>query len=218
MSTRLNLLEKSNRLGDVPSDLVSLADASSILGVSSERVRQLVVAGDLPAQRFGNAWAVPMDAIVARRHSARSGGRPLGSARAWREIVDGDIDLGRPGRYQRRAEVVRCEMSRVDVEALPGAVGASISGVRAAIEFGASLIAADDHDLYLSRRAFGQLDSVVAAVPDSLGRIRLRVVDDDAWGIVSGGEFAPRGAVALDLLDSADPRHWSAAEGLVDDA
>jgi hypothetical protein len=55
-------------------------------------------------------------------------------------------------------------------------------------------------------------------VPDSLGRIRLRVVDDDAWGIISGGEFAPRGAVALDLLDSADPRHWIAAEGLVDDA
>lgn len=203
----------------MPSDLVSLADASSILGVSSERVRQLVVAGDLPAQRFGNAWAVPMDAIVARRHSARSGGRPLGSVRAWREIVDGDIDLSRPGRYQRRAEVVRCELSRADVESLRGAVGALISGVRAAIEFGASLIAADDRDrdLYLSRRAFGQLGSVVAAVPDSLGRVRLRVVDDDVWGIISGGEFAPRGAVALDLLDSADPRHWIAAEGLVAD-
>lgn len=93
-----------------------------------------------------------------------------------------------------------------------------MSGVRAAIEFGASLIEADDRDLYLSRSAFDQLDSLVAAVPDSLGRVRLRVVDDDAWGIVCGGEFAPRGAVALDLLDSADPRHWIAAEGLVDDA
>lgn len=202
----------------MPSDLVSLADASSILGVSSERVRQLVVAGDLPAQRFGNAWAVPMDAIVARRHSARSGGRPLGAVRAWRELVDGDIDLGRPGRYQRRAEVVRCEMGEADFESLPGAVGALMGGVHAAIEFGASLIAADDRDFYLSRSAFGQLDSLVAAVPDPLGQIRLRVVDDDAWGIISGGEFAPRGAVALDLLDSSDPRHWIAAEGLVADA
>lgn len=166
----------------MPSDLVSLADASSILGVSSERVRQLVVAGDLPAQRFGNAWAVPMDAIVARRHSARSGGRPLGAVRAWRELVDGDIDLGRPGRCQRRAEVVRREMGEADFESLPGAVGALMGGVRAAIEFGASLIPADDRDLYLSRSAFGQLDSLVAAVPDPLGQIRLRVVDDDAWG------------------------------------
>ena len=199
----------------MPSNLVSLADASSILGVSSERVRQLVVAGDLPAQRFGNAWAVPMDAIVARRHSSRSGGRPLSALRAWREIVDGDIDLDRPGRYQRRAEVVRCEMSQADVESLPGAVGALMSGVRAAIEFGASLVAADDRDLYLSRGAFDQLDSLVAVIPDSLGQIRLRVVDGDAWGMISRGEFAPRGAVALDLLDSADPRHWIAAEGLV---
>ena len=201
----------------MPSDLVSLADASSILGVSSERVRQLVVAGDLPAQRFGNVWAVPMDAIVARRHSSRSGGRPLSAVRAWREIVDGDVDLGRPGRYQRRAEVVRCEMSQADFESLPGAVRALMSGVRAAIEFGASLVAADARDLYLSRSAFDQLDSLVAVIPDSLGQIRLRVVDDDAWGMISRGEFAPRGAVALDLLDSADPRHWIAAEGLVAD-
>ncbi len=97
-----------------------------------------------------------------------------------------------------------------------------MGGVRAAIEFGASLIpAAADRDLYLSRSAFGQLDSLVAAVPDPLGQIRLRVVDDDeaAWGIISGGEFAPRGAVALDLLEiDPDPRHWIAAEGLVADA
>lgn len=199
----------------MPSDLVSLADASNILGVSSERVRQLVVAGDLPAKRFGNAWAVPMEAVVARLHSSRSGGRPLSAVRAWREIVDGEVDLGRLGRYQRRAKVVRCEMSQADFESLPGAVGALMSGVRAAIAFGASLIAADDRDLYLSHSAFDQLDSLVAVVPNSLGLTRLRVVDDDAWEIIPGGALAPRGATALDLLDSADPRHWIAAEGLV---
>ena len=43
-------------------------------------------------------------------------------------------------------------MSQADLESLPGAVGALMSGVRAAIEFGASLsAAADDRDLYLSR-------------------------------------------------------------------
>lgn len=93
-----------------------------------------------------------------------------------------------------------------------------MSGVRAAIELGRSLIASDDRDLHLSRSAFDQLDSLVAVIPDSLGQTRLRVVDDDVWGIVSGGEFAPRGAVALDLLDSADPRHRIAAAGLVADA
>jgi hypothetical protein len=202
----------------MPSNLVSLSDASGILGVSSERVRQLVVAGELPAQRFGNAWAVPKDALVARLHSSRPGGRPLGPVRAWHEIVAGEVDLSRPGRYQRRAEVVRCEMSQADLESLPRAAGALASGVRGAIAVGVSLIASDDHDLYLSRSAFGQLDSLVAVVRDPLGPIRLRVVDDDAWAIIPPGESAPRGAVALDLLDSADPRHWIAAEELLADA
>ncbi len=199
----------------MPSDLVSLVDASNILGVSSERVRQLVMAGDLPAQRFGNAWAVPMDAVVARRHASRSGGRPLGAVRAWSEIVRGDVDLSRPGRYRGRADVVRCEMSQADVDSLPAAARALFGGVRAAVALGAPLIAADDHDLYLSRSAFAELESLVAFVPDPLGLVRLRVVGDDAWGIIAGGGRAPRGAVALDLLDSADPRHWIAAEELV---
>jgi len=109
-------------------------------------------------------------------------------------------------------------MSKADVESLPAAAGALIGGVSAAIALGAPLIAADDHDVYLSRSAFARLESLVAFVPDPLGLVRLRVVDDDAWGIISGGELAPRGAVALDLLDSADPRHWIAAEELVANA
>jgi hypothetical protein len=104
------------------------------------------------------------------------------------------------------------------LESLPRAAGALESGVRGAIVFGASLVASDHHDLYLSRSAFGQLDSLVAVVRDPFGSIRLRVVEDDAWAIIPLGASAPRGAVALDLLDSADPRHWIAAEGLVADA
>lgn len=200
----------------VPLDLVSLADASSILGVSVERVRQLVVAGELPGARFGNAWAVPRDALVARRHSSSAGGRPLGPLRAWREIVSGAVDLGRPGRYQRRAHVVRCAMSKADVESLPRNSEALIGGVEGAIEYGSSLSPSEGSDVYLSRRVFDRLPSLVAYVADPLGSVRLRVVDDDAWDVIPSGEVAPRDAVALDLLESADPRHWIAAEQLID--
>ena len=68
------------------SELVSLAAASQLLGVSPERVRQLVVAGDVPGVRFGNAWAVPRDAIAARRQVSNRRGRPLGERRAWQAI------------------------------------------------------------------------------------------------------------------------------------
>lgn len=199
----------------MPSDLVSLADASRILGVSVERVRQLVVAGELPGARFGNAWAVPRDALVARRHSSSAGGRPLGPLRAWREIVAGAVELGRPGRYQRRARVVRCAMSTADVESLPHNSDGLIGGVQGAIEYGSSLSAAEGGDVYVSRRAFDRLPSLVAYVADPLGSVRLRVVDDEAWDVIPSGQVAPRGAVALDLLESADPRHWIAAEQLI---
>jgi len=82
------------------SDLVSLADASQLLGVSSERVRQLVVAGDLPGVRFGNAWAVPRDAVAARRQASNRRGRPLGEKRVWQAIVSGDVDLSNVSRYR----------------------------------------------------------------------------------------------------------------------
>ena len=193
-----------------------LAAAADLLGVSVERVRQLVVGGQLPGQRFANVWVVPKDAIAARRHSPGVRGRPLGPRRAWQELVAGPIDLQRPGKYQRRANVVRCQMSRADSDSLPEMVGALRSGVRAAIDLGAELAQDDGVDLYLSAKSFHGLEARIAFVPDAAGRVVLRVVDDDAWNLIPDGAVAPRNAVALDLLESGDPRHWIAGKHLVD--
>jgi hypothetical protein len=198
------------------SELLPLAAAADLLGVSVERVRQLVVGGQLPGQRFASVWVVPKDAIAARRHSPGVRGRPLGPRRAWQEILAGPIDLQRPGKYQRRANVVRCQMSRADSGALPEMVGALRSGVRAAIDLGAELAQDDGVDLYLSAKSFHGLEARIAFVPDAAGRVVLRVVDDDAWNLIPDGAVAPRNAVALDLLESGDPRHWIAGEHLVD--
>ncbi len=197
-------------------DLLPLADAADLLGVSVERVRQLVVGGQLPGQRFANVWVVPKDAIAARRHSPGVRGRPLGPKRAWQEILAGPIDLQRPGRYQRRANIIRCEMSRADAAALPEMVGALIGGVRAAIDLGEQLALDDSVDLYLPAKSFPGLDARIAFVPDAAGRVALRVVDDEAWHLIPKGAFAPRNAVALDLLESGDARHWIAGEHVVD--
>ena len=196
------------------SELLPLADAADLLGVSVERVRQLVVGGQLPGQRFGNVWVVPKDAVAARRHSPGVRGRPLGPVNAWHEILAGSIDLGHLGRYQRRANIIRCEMSRADADALPEMVGALLGGVRAAIKLGEQLADDDSVDLYLSATSFAGLDEHVAYVPDAAGRIGLRVVDDRAWGLLPKGALAPPAAVALDLLESGDPRHWIAADHL----
>ena len=183
-------------------------------GLPVERVRQLVVSGQLPGQSFGNVWVVPKEAVAARRHSP---GVPLGPVREWHEILGGSIDLRHPGRYQRRANVVRCEMSRADVAALPEMVGAMLGGVHAAIDLGEQLAPDVNLDMYVSAKSFTDLDERVAYVPDAAGRIALRVVDDEAWWLLPKGALAPQAAVALDLLESGDPRHWISAEHLADD-
>jgi excisionase family DNA binding protein len=196
-------------------DLLSLADVARLLGVSVERARQLVIGGQLPGRRFGNAWVVPKDAVDARRHSPGAHGRPLGPVRAWHEIVSGTIDVEHPGRYQRRARVLRGSMSRADIMALPGLLGARVSGAEAARALGEQLSGDDPVDLYVAADSLDELHENVAFVADPLGNVSLRIVEAAAWNLLGPAHLAPRGAVALDLLESGDPRRWIAAERLV---
>jgi excisionase family DNA binding protein len=206
------------------SDLVSLADASVLLGVSSERVRQLVVAGDLPGVRFGNAWAVPRDSVDARRQVSNRRGRPLSARRVWEQIAVGEVDLSNVSRYRNRGEVHRYKMSTSDLDYLAGHDGVVVSGIAAAIEFGELLQpSGGEADLYLSDEIHEELVSLVAAVPDQLGVVAIRSVPADVWARAiadaksgAGRMYAPRAAVALDLMESGDPRHWVVAENLIE--
>lgn len=206
------------------SDLVSLADASQLLGVSSERVRQLVVAGDLPGVRFGNAWAVPRDAVAARRQVSNRRGRPLGEGRAWEAIGSGDVDLSNVSRYRNRGVVKRYSMSAADAAYLVSDLGAVESGVVGAVLHGELLQAEGaEQDLYIRHRVYAGLASSIAAVDDPLGSVVLRIVSNEVWPDTEALTFisedgrlvAHAAAVALDLMDSGDARHWIAAENLV---
>lgn len=208
------------------SDLLSLADASALLGVSSERVRQLVVAGDLPGVRFGNAWAVPRESIDARLQVSNRRGRPLSVRRAWESIAAGDVDLSNVSRYRNRGEVHRYEMSVADLAFVSEQDQAMVSGAVAAQSFGELLQPEGaEADMYVAVSLHGDLGSMVAAVPDPLGGVNLRVVPDEVWSYVesldaahvgASRRLAPRAAVALDLMESGDPRHWFAAEQLIE--
>ncbi len=211
---------------DMPSDLLSLADASALLGLSSERVRQLVVAGDLPGVRFGNAWAVSRESIDSRRQSSNRHGRPLSALRAWEAIAAVEVDLPNVSRYRNRGAVHRYEMSGADLEFVSRQDGAMVSGAVAANGYGDMLRSdAEEAYLYVSASLNNETGALVAAVPDQLGNVILRVVPDDVWpfaesAAVDQGEakerLAPRAAVALDLMDSGDPRHWIAAKNLIE--
>ena len=206
----------------MPSELLSLAEASRLLGISVERVRQLVVAGDIPGVRIGNAWAVPLHAVSARGHSTSRRGRPLSAARVWEVIASGDVDLSNRSRYRNRADIQRFAIGRADLDWVIEQSESVQSGVKAAIAYGEPL--SDDvrtSDVYVSRVLMDILPRSVALAPDPLGDVALRVVPQPVWEVVAqqsfdeGHGFAPRSAVALDLMESGDPRHWAAAERLV---
>lgn len=204
-------------------DLLGLADASELLRLSPERVRQLVVAGDLPGVRFGNAWAVRRREVLARRRQVSRRGRPLSALRAWEEIVAEVGDFSNASRYRNRGEVRRYEMSSADVQHLASHDEALVSGVAAAIAYGEALSAESaGADLYVDASLARALSSLVAAVEKPFGEVVVRVVPEEVWPFVhdhrvegaGGRHLAPRAAVALDLMESSDPRHWIAAESL----
>ena len=149
----------------------------------------------------------------------------MGARRAWEKIVVGDVDLDDVGRFRNRAVVHRYEVSGSDAEFLASHDAVAVSGVAAAIEMGEPLaVAARGMELYMAESFHEHLGSVVALVIDPLGDLTVRVVVDGAWDLVMGASqvadggvrLVPRGAVALDLMASADPRHWIAAQHLLD--
>jgi hypothetical protein len=135
------------------------------------------------------------------------------------------VDLDDVGRFRNRAVVHRYEVSGADAEFLSSHDAVAISGVAAAIEMGEPLaVDALGSEVYVAASFHEHLGSVVALVADPLGNVMVRVVHDDAWDLVTGASqvadggvrLAPRAAVALDLMASADPRDWIAAQHLLD--
>lgn len=143
--------------------------------------------------------------------------------RVWEVIAAGGVDLANASRFRNRGEVRRYSMSSADAEHLVSSSAAALSGVGAAIYYGEPLSPdGADINMYVSCESHEVLAGAVAAVPDPLGAVVLRVVADEVWPAVvsaahrSGGQMViPRLAVALDLMESGDPRHWVAAEHLV---
>jgi len=55
----------------VSDDMVTVAEASKILGRSIEQVRRYLREGKLPGQRIGGQWFIDRNALVAQKREAR---------------------------------------------------------------------------------------------------------------------------------------------------
>jgi excisionase family DNA binding protein len=71
-------------------DLVSIKEAADLTGYHHEYIRQLIIEKKLTARKFGNAWAVSRESVLAylkeaqesgdRRHGPKSERSPLDKA------------------------------------------------------------------------------------------------------------------------------------------
>jgi excisionase family DNA binding protein len=62
-------------------DALTVREAAARLGVSGQRVRQLISAGSLPARRSSSGWLIRAGDIEGRGH--RAPGRPVSPRTAW---------------------------------------------------------------------------------------------------------------------------------------
>src|SRR5665647_3408165 len=69
--------------GRVIEGWLSVAEAAERLGISVQRVRQLLHAGELDSRKGPGGWVVAENAVRAREQAPPAAGRPLSSHMAW---------------------------------------------------------------------------------------------------------------------------------------
>lgn len=222
-------------------DLLSVQDAANALDLSPNRVRALVGRGQLPASKIGGRWLLERAAVEARRREAHASGRPFEPHNAWAllRLASGQpvetIDPSVRSRLRRallveglnglRPRLLRRAESRF-FSAHPGEVAHLVadpalvkSGISAAASYGIDLVSGSEADGYLAAElleGFEARHALVASEQVS-ANVRIRIVPNYVWPLVSEGQSAPIAAVAVDLAEDADPRSARAGQLLLEE-
>lgn len=198
------------------------------LGVSQRRVRQMLADGQLAGQRLGREWVIDPRARERVSRRQQSVGRPWNASSAWAllALANGEqpelAPVERSRAKQRLAEhgligLVERLRARAKPRRLYGhpAVFDRLaresevvrSGVSAAAEYGADIVASNEFEGYVRASGIEPLVRRYALDPDAeQPNIMLRVVDDEFWSYLKAAKVAPRPVVAVDLLDADDER------------
>lgn len=210
-----------------PNGYLTVAQVAKRLGVSVSRVNKLVSTGDLRSDHIGAITVIP-EAEVERRLSLQPGsGRRLTPPNAWgilamasgerapwlspdtryrlRRLLEQHGLLALRARLVERGTAHGFRAHPSLLRAIRDEDALMMTGVTAAAELRLGLLAGDTVDAYIAERA---LPGIVARhrLQESLDpNVTLRSVSSfmPSW---PSSRIAPKAAVALDLLDDADPR------------
>lgn len=76
--------DEAGRVAD--QQVLSVHEAADCLGVSMERVRQMIHAGQLAARRSSAGWLIPKESVAERSRNVHAG-RPPAAQTAWSAIA-----------------------------------------------------------------------------------------------------------------------------------
>ena len=211
-------------------DLLSIPEAAEELSLHPSRVRALAAAGALPAFKIGKQWAVDRAAVARRLRGEHEPGRPFEPHNAWALLflASGDqpdwLSSKELWRFRQalRLDGLRGLASRLErrgkrhhFDGHPGELRYVLedrafvrSGISAAGSYELDLVSGGEADGYIAQSRLGKFQRAHALEPviPGAGNVLLRVVSDAAWKFSPGQNVAPAAAVALDLLEDADPR------------
>jgi excisionase family DNA binding protein len=219
---------------------VGLDEAAEHIGVSQRRVRAMIAAGQLEAEKVQGRWLVDQESLDRVAGARRRAGPPWSPVLAWAYLLyrEGDphaLDgLSRVARHRvrRRAEVPlalddlaalaarrakpwRCRAHASVVEELMAAGVPSGLSAAEALGVGLGVRAGEHADVYLPQSRAQRLIDELALAPARGAQVNaiLRAVPDSAWRL-DHRRIAPVLAVALDLGEHGDARSREAAERL----
>ena len=217
-------------------DVVSVVEAAEYLEVSPRRVRQMLADELLAGRQIGREWVIERRALESLRRHRGPVGRPWRAPSAWAvlAIANGDgSDLSPMDRSRARRRLAehglaglvarlgaRSEMRRFYghpsvFEPLAAEPDVVLSGVSAAANHGADVVASDFLEAYVPEARVAALINQYGLDPDAeRPNVVLRVVGDALWPFPPEMDVASRFVVAVDLLEADDERSRRAGADL----
>lgn len=212
---------------------MTTAEAAGRLGVTAERVRQLWRNGDLIGERRSTRLLLDRLSVLDLAERDRPATRPLSVRNAWGLLLmlAGEkcswltaperSRLRSQARSRSEAELARLVRSRVTTLRFDGAggVGERVQVNERTVLSGASLahlktdLVVDGlTEVYAAQEDAQVLAARLRLWQDTRGAIVVHAVPDDVAYVLHGRSQMPSSVVAVDLLESGDPRSRRAGE------
>jgi hypothetical protein len=215
-------------MGSISVPSFPVSDAAQRLGVSEQRVRALISAGAIEAEKVAGSWWIPAQSLAHIAATDRGrGGRPLSPHSAWVLLLTASAEpvewssprmrwrvsialrerglSGAFGKLGNRAERHALVAHPAELPRLRDSRELMLSGVSASAAYRLGLHGGEEVEAYVAAGAIEHLAARHALARRGESNVVLRSVSEDLWTVLHR-PVAPVAAVLADLAEHSDPR------------